>query len=70
MDLKPNVTLATHNYVNYWFYLNSIHARLCQKNFPNVYKPYGVTVQNKSCLIFLHSIFKVQVFAKVMGSVI
>ena len=67
MDLKPNVTLATHNY---WFYLNSIHARLCQKNFPNVYKPYGVNVQSKGCLIFLHSVFKVQVFAKVMGSVI
>ena len=47
-----------------------IHARLCQKNFPNVYKTYGVTVQSKSCLMFLHSIFKVQVFAKVMGSVI
>ena len=67
MDLKPNVTLATHNY---WFYLNSIHARLCQKNFRNVYKPYGVNVQSKGCLIFLHSIFKVQVSAKVMGSVI
>ena len=35
MDLKPNVILAPHNY---WFYLNLIHARLCQKNFPNVYK--------------------------------
>ena len=49
VDLQPNVTLATHNY---WFYLNSIHAMLCPKNFPNVYKPYGVTVQSKSCLIF------------------
>ena len=67
MDLKPNIALAPHNY---WFYLNLIHARLCQKNFPNVYKTYGVTVQSKSCLMFLHSIFKVQVFAKVMGSVI
>ena len=67
MDLKPNVTLATHNYL---FYLNLIHAMLCQKNIPNVYKTYGVTVQSKSCLMFLHSIFKVLSFAKVMGSVI
>ena len=35
VDLKPNVTLAPHNY---WFYLILIHARLFQKNFPNVYK--------------------------------
>ena len=67
MDLKPNVTSAPHNY---WFYLNLIHASHCQKNFPNVYKTYGVTIQSKSCLMFLHSIFKVQVFAKVMDSVI
>ena len=67
VDFKPNVTLAPHNY---WFYLNLIHARLCQKNFPTVYKAYGVTVQRKGCLMFLHSIFKVQDFAKVMGSVI
>ena len=67
VDLKPNVTSAPHND---WFYLNLIHASNCQKNFPNVYKPYEVTVQSKSCLIVLHSIFKVQVFAKVMDRVI
>ena len=67
MDLKPNVTSAPHNN---WFYLNLIHASHCQKNFLNVYKTYGVTIQSKSCLMFLHSIFKVQIFAKVMDSVI
>ena len=67
MDLKPNITLGPNKY---WFYLNLIQARLCQKNIPNVYKTYGVTVPSKSCLMFLHSIFKVPVFEKVMGSVI
>ena len=67
MELKANVTSAPHNY---WFYLNLIHASHCQKNFPNVYKTYGVTIQSKSCLMFLQSIFKVQVFAKVMDCVI
>ena len=67
VDLKPTVTSAPHND---WFYLNLIHASNYQKNFPNVYKTYGVTVQSKSCLIVLHSIFKVQDFAKVMDSVI
>ena len=67
MDLKPNVTSAPHIY---WIYLHLIDASHCQKNFPNVYKMYGVTVQSESCLIFLHNIFKVQVFAKVMDSVI
>ena len=67
VDLKPNVTSAPYNY---WIYLNLIHASNCQKNFPKVYKTYRVTVQSKSCLIVLHSIFKVQVFAKVMDSVI
>ena len=67
LDLQPNVTSAPHND---WFYLNLTHASNCQKNFSNVYKTYGVTVQRKSCLIVLHSIFMVQVFAKVMDSVI
>ena len=67
MDLKPNVISAPHDY---WFYLNLIHASHCQKNFPNVYKPNGVTIQSRSCLMILHSIFKVQGFAKVMDSVI
>ena len=61
--LCSNVTSAP-------FYLNLIHASNCQKNFPNVYKPYGVTVERKSCLIVLYSIFKVQIFAKVMDNVI
>ena len=38
--------------------------------FPNVYKPFGVTVESKSCLIVLRSIFEVQVFAKAMDNVI
>ena len=67
MDLKPNNTSSPHNY---WFYLNLIHARLSRKNFPNVYKTYGVTVQSECCLMFLQSIFNVQAFAKVMSSVI
>ena len=66
IDLKPNVTSAPHND---WFYLYLIHASNCQ-NLPNVNKTYGVTVQSKSCLIVLHSIFKEQVFAKVMDRVI
>ena len=64
VDLKPDVTSAPRND---WFYLNLIHASNCQKNFPNVYKTYGVTVQSKSCLIVLHSIFKVQEFCKSDG---
>ena len=67
MDLKPNVTSAPHDY---WFYLNLIHASHCQKNFPNVYKTNGVTIQSKSCLMTLHSIFKVQVFVKVSFRII
>ena len=67
MDLKLNVNSAPHDY---WFYLYLIHASHCQKNFPNVYKTNGVTIQSKSCLMILHGIFKVQVFAKVMNSVI
>ena len=65
VDLKPNITSAPHND---WLYL--IHASNCQKNFPNIYQIYGVTVQSKSCFIVLHSIFIVQVFVKVMDSVI
>ena len=57
--LKSNVTSASHNF---WFYYNLIHASHCQ-NFLNVYKTYGVTFQIKSCLIILHSIFKIQVFS-------
>ena len=49
MGLKSNVTSASHKD---WFYHNLIHASHCQKNFPNVYKTYGVTVQSKSCLIY------------------
>ena len=67
MDLKPNITSSPHNY---WFYLNLIYASHCQRNFPNVNKTHGVNVHSKSCLICLHSIFKVQVFAKRMDSVI
>ena len=67
VDLKQIVTSAPHND---WFYLNLIHASNCQKNVPYVYKTNGVNVQSKSCLAVLHSIFKVQVFAKVMDSII
>ena len=67
VDLKPYVTSAPHKY---WFYLHLIHASHCQKNFPNVYKTRGVTFQSESCLGFLNGIFKVQVLAKVVDSVL
>ena len=49
VGLKSNVTSASHKD---WFYHNLIHVSHCQKNFPNVFKTYGVTVQSKSCLIY------------------
>ena len=33
VDLKSNVTSEPHND---WFYHSLIHARYCQKNFPNL----------------------------------
>ena len=44
MDLKFNVTSASHNK---WFHSNLIYARYCQMS-----KTYGVIVQRKSCLIY------------------
>ena len=67
MGFKSNFTSASHKDC---FYHYLIHASHCQKNFPKVYKTYGVTVQSNIFLFILHSIFKVQVFAQVMDSAV
>ena len=70
VDLKPYVTSAPRNYILVLPSLDTCKPFSELENFPNEDKTCGVTFQSESCLMFWNSIFKVQVFAKVMDRVL